>query len=103
MRVVGPRGDSVLAVGVVVRCFSKIDPTNEGASPGMAIAITSTSEAWDRFWDDVSATEEDDDIDLDEIDLDADDGLDADDVDLDAGDADGEAKRAWPGPKRRRR
>ena len=28
-------------------------------SPGMAIALTSTSEAWDRFWDDVSATDDD--------------------------------------------
>jgi hypothetical protein len=27
----------------------------------MAIALTSTSEAWDRFWDDVNASDEGDD------------------------------------------
>ena len=27
----------------------------------MAIALTSTSEAWDRFWEDVSTTDGDDD------------------------------------------
>src|SRR5687767_12910623 len=59
MRVVGPRGESVLAVGVVVRCFDNVETQPDGpASPGMAIALTSTSEAWDRFWDDVSATDD---------------------------------------------
>jgi hypothetical protein len=29
----------------------------------MAIALTSTSEAWDRFWDDINATDDDDDDD----------------------------------------
>ena len=59
MRVVGPRGESVLAVGVVVRCFDNVETQTDGpGSPGMAIALTSTSEAWDRFWDDVSATDD---------------------------------------------
>jgi hypothetical protein len=59
MRVVGPRGESVLAVGVVVRCFENVETQADGpGSPGMAIALTSTSEAWDRFWDDVSATDD---------------------------------------------
>jgi hypothetical protein len=60
VRVVGPRGDVVFAVGVVVRCFSDLEGSHEGSvSPGMAIALTSTSEAWDRFWEDVSTTEDD--------------------------------------------
>ena len=29
----------------------------------MAIALTSTSEAWDRFWDDINASDEDEDED----------------------------------------
>lgn len=59
VRVLGPRGDQVLSVGVVVRCFSDLESSTEGVvTPGLAIAITSTSEAWDRFWDDVSATDE---------------------------------------------
>jgi hypothetical protein len=59
MRVVGPRGESVLAVGVVVRCFDNVEAQGDGpGSPGMAIALTSTSEAWDRFWDDVNATDD---------------------------------------------
>lgn len=71
MRVIGPRGDTPRAVGVVVRCFADVDPGNDGpATPGMAIALTSTSEAWDRFWDDVSATD----------DLDEEEALEEDDV-----------------------
>jgi hypothetical protein len=59
MRVMGPKGDSVLAVGVVVRCFDNVEShSGQPASPGMAIALTSTSEAWDRFWDDVSANDD---------------------------------------------
>ena len=60
VRVLGPRGEAVMAVGVIVRCFSDLESSNEGSgsSPGLAIALTSTSEAWDRFWDDVSATNE---------------------------------------------
>jgi len=59
MRVLGPRGDTVMSVGVVVRCFADVEPGGDGpAVPGMAIALTSTSEAWDRFWDDVSATDD---------------------------------------------
>src|SRR3954447_1571873 len=67
VRVLGPRGESVLAVGVVVRCFTDLESSVEGGgvSPGLAIALTSTSEAWDRFWDDVSATQEFDDEDDD--------------------------------------
>jgi hypothetical protein len=63
VRVLGPRGDAVMAVGVIVRCFSDLEASGEGGgvSPGLAIALTSTSEAWDRFWDDVSATQEFDD------------------------------------------
>jgi hypothetical protein len=63
VRVLGPRGEAVLAVGVVVRSFTDLESTGEsgGVSPGLAIALTSTSEAWDRFWDDVSATGEMDD------------------------------------------
>ena len=65
VRVLGPRGDAVMAVGVIVRCFSDLEASGEGGgvSPGLAIALTSTSEAWDRFWDDVSATQEFDDED----------------------------------------
>jgi hypothetical protein len=60
VRVLGPRGDTVMAVGVIVRCFTDLESSGEGGgvSPGLAIALTSTSEAWDRFWDDVSATQE---------------------------------------------
>jgi hypothetical protein len=67
VRVLGPRGDAVMAVGVIVRCFSDLEASGEGGgvSPGLAIALTSTSEAWDRFWDDVSATQEFDDEDED--------------------------------------
>ena len=62
VRVLGPRGEMVFAVGVVVRCFSDLEGSHEGSlSPGMAIALTSTSEAWDRFWEDVSTTDGDDD------------------------------------------
>ena len=58
IRVLGPRGDSIFAVGVVVRCFSDLESSVEGVvSPGMAIALTSTSEAWDTFWDDVNASD----------------------------------------------
>ncbi len=61
MRVLGPHSDAVFAVGVVVRCFADLEGSTEGStSPGMAIALTSTSEAWDHFWDDVNASEEDD-------------------------------------------
>jgi hypothetical protein len=65
VRVLGPRGDTVMAVGVIVRCFTDLEGSGEGGavSPGLAIALTSTSEAWDRFWDDVSATQEFDDED----------------------------------------
>jgi len=47
---------------VVVRCFSDLEGSSAdgGTSPAMAIALTSTSEAWDRFWDDISATDDDD-------------------------------------------
>jgi molecular chaperone DnaK len=62
IRVLGTQGESVFAVGVVVRCFSDLEGSADGGtSPAMAIALTSTSEAWDRFWDDISATDEDDD------------------------------------------
>jgi hypothetical protein len=58
VRVLGPRGEMVFAVGVVVRCFSDLEGSHEGSlSPGMAIALTSTSEAWDRFWEDVRMTD----------------------------------------------
>jgi hypothetical protein len=70
VRVLGPRGETVLAVGVVVRCFTDLESSGEGGgvSPGLAIALTSTSEAWDRFWDDVSATSDfDDDTDSDSV------------------------------------
>jgi molecular chaperone DnaK len=61
IRVLGTQGESVFAVGVVVRCFSDLEgSTDGGTSPAMAIALTSTSEAWDRFWDDISATDDDD-------------------------------------------
>ena len=60
IRVLAPRGESVFAVGVVVRCFADLEGSSEGSS-AMAIALTSTSEAWDRFWDDINATDEGDD------------------------------------------
>ncbi len=59
IRVRGPHSDAVFAVGVVVRCFADLEGSTEGStSPGMAIALTSTSEAWDHFWDDVNASED---------------------------------------------
>ena len=60
IRVLATRGEAVFAVGVVVRCFSNFDGSPEGHT-AMAIALTSTSEAWDRFWDDINATDEGDD------------------------------------------
>ncbi|HXU81253.1 MAG TPA: PilZ domain-containing protein [Polyangia bacterium] len=81
VRVLGPRGDAVMAVGVIVRCFSDLEASGEGGgvSPGLAIALTSTSEAWDRFWDDVSATQEfdDEEEDFDDEDAEAEDEEDA--------------------------
>ena len=58
IRVLGPNGKAVFAVGVVVRCFADLEGTEGTVSPGMAIALTSTSEAWDAFWDDVNASDE---------------------------------------------
>ena len=70
IRVLGTQGESVFAVGVVVRCFSDLEgSTDGGTSPAMAIALTSTSEAWDHFWDDISATDENDDEEGDVEDL----------------------------------
>ena len=64
VHVLGPRGEAVFAVGVVVRCFSDLEGSHDGTlSPGMAIALTSTSEAWDRFWDDIRATDGEEDED----------------------------------------
>jgi hypothetical protein len=64
IRVLGTHGESVFAVGVVVRCFADLEGSGDGnATPAMAIALTSTSEAWDRFWDDVNASDDDDDED----------------------------------------
>ena len=60
IRVLATRGEPVFAVGVVVRCFSNLEGSGDG-NTAMAIALTSTSEAWDRFWDDVNATDEGDD------------------------------------------
>jgi hypothetical protein len=83
VRVLGPRGDAVMAVGVIVRCFSDLEASGDGGgvSPGLAIALTSTSEAWDRFWDDVSATNEFDDEDEDEFEEDEDEGDEDDEED----------------------
>jgi hypothetical protein len=64
IRVLGTQGEAVFAVGVVVRCFADLEGSIEGStSPAMAIALTSTSEAWDRFWDDVNASDEGEDED----------------------------------------
>jgi hypothetical protein len=60
IRVLAPRGEAVFAVGVVVRCFADLEGSTDGTT-AMAIALTSTSEAWDRFWDDVNATDDGDD------------------------------------------
>ena len=61
IRVLGAQGEAVFAVGVVVRCFSDLEGSSEGSTtPAMAIALTSTSEPWDRFWDDINASDEDD-------------------------------------------
>lgn len=71
MRILDRKGETVFAVGVVVRAFDEIEPQSEGAaaSPGLAVALTSTSEAWDRFWEDVDANDDDDDLEnLDEAD-----------------------------------
>ena len=62
IRVLGTQGEAVFAVGVVVRCFSDLEGSTEGSTtPAMAIALTSTSEAWDRFWDDINASDQGDD------------------------------------------
>lgn len=68
IRVLGTQGESVFAVGVVVRCFADLEGSGEGGnpSPAMAIALTSTSEAWDRFWDDVNASDDEGESDSDE-------------------------------------
>lgn len=59
LKVLGPHDESVLAVGVVIRTFDDVEGKGDGAgSPGLAVALTSTSEAWDRFWDDVSASDD---------------------------------------------
>jgi hypothetical protein len=58
IRVLATRGDAVFAVGVVVRCFSNLEGSAPEGQTAMAIALTSTSEAWDRFWDDVNASDE---------------------------------------------
>jgi hypothetical protein len=66
VRVIGPKGETIFAVGVVVRCFADVEGKSDGApSPGLAIALTSTSETWDRFWEDIQATEDEDDLDDD--------------------------------------
>jgi len=64
IRVLGAQGEAVFAVGVVVRCFSDLKGSIEGSTtPAMAIALTSTSEAWDRFWDDINASDDGEDVD----------------------------------------
>jgi hypothetical protein len=60
IRVLGAQGEAVFAVGVVVRCFSDLEGST---TPAMAIALTSTSEAWDRFWDDINASDDGEDDD----------------------------------------
>jgi len=61
IRVLATRGEPVFAVGVVVRCFSNLEGSGGDGTNAMAIALTSTSEAWDRFWDDVNASDTGDD------------------------------------------
>jgi PilZ domain-containing protein len=47
--------EPVMAVGVVVRQVPTADdPTSVRRPRGVGILLTSTSEAWDRYWDDVS-------------------------------------------------
>lgn len=59
VRVVAPIADAVVAVGVVVRTFDQVDTDGpDKGSPGLAVALTSTSEAWDRFWEDAAAVDE---------------------------------------------
>jgi hypothetical protein len=61
IRVLGPKGDSGLSVGVVVRTFDDVEESVDGGggpSLGLALALTSTSESWDRFWDDVTASDD---------------------------------------------
>src|SRR5262245_34439429 len=58
IRVRGPKGDPIYAVGVVVRSFASLgEDAVDSLGSGLAIALTSTSEAWDFFWDDVSLTD----------------------------------------------
>ncbi len=54
VRVLPVKGESIYAVGVVVRCFANVENEQGEGSPGMAIALTSTSETWDRFWDEAN-------------------------------------------------
>ena len=54
VRVMGPRNETVMAVGVVVRNLpGRRSIPVEAGGKGVAIALTSTNEAWDRFWDDI--------------------------------------------------
>jgi hypothetical protein len=48
--------EPIMAVGVVVRQLPTAeDPVSgQGHKCGVGILLTSTSEAWDRYWDDVS-------------------------------------------------
>ena len=46
-------GEPVMAVGVVVRQVER--SRGHAARRGVGILLTSTSEAWDRYWDEVSA------------------------------------------------
>jgi hypothetical protein len=45
--------EPVMAVGVVVRQVLP-DPSTQRGHRGVGILLTSTSEAWDRYWDDLS-------------------------------------------------
>jgi hypothetical protein len=58
VKVLATPGETVLAVGVVVRVFDDVEASGGDVTPGLAVALTSTNEAWDRFWDGIIALDD---------------------------------------------
>src|SRR5688500_13720546 len=57
VRIVEPNSGPAVAVGVVVRSGAPTAPKDPSLPQGIAIALTATSEAWDRYWDDLTGGE----------------------------------------------
>ena len=56
LRLANPTTEPVMAVGVVVRAFDNVNGETQGKKRGLALALTSTSEGWDRYWDGMEPT-----------------------------------------------